>query len=209
MQDVRDVVRIHASRGLLVFAAAAALIGLFTAGCSMPVPVPSENAGVAEGVTVSATVQAVDLEKRLVTLKREDGSTFTVEAGPAVRNLPQLAAGDTVALRYVESVFVALKKPGDPVAPPEVSLEMRRAELGATPGGTVARDISATVKIESVDTAKHIVVFTAPDGALRAITVKRPTFQEYIKGLKPGDQVEITYTEAVAISVEKQPPAKQ
>jgi hypothetical protein len=192
--------------------AIAGLVALVLPGCATsaaPSVPPSDTASVAEGVTAAATVTAINLEKRLVTLRGEEGREFTVLAGPAVQNLPQLAVGDTVTLRYVESVFAALKKPGEPVASPEASLELRRAELGAKPGGVIAQDVSATVKIESVDTAKNIVVFTAPDGALRCIAVKRPTFQEYIKQLKPGDMVEITYTEAVAISVEKTPPANK
>ena len=63
-----------------------------------------------------------------------------------------------------------------------------------------------TVTILSVDTDQNIVVFTPPTGGMRAIDVKKPEFQEYIKSLKPGDKVQITYTEAVAMAVEETPP---
>jgi hypothetical protein len=46
------------------------------------------------------------------------------------------------------------------------------------------------------------VSFTGPQGMLRTITVQNPDAQAFIKKLKKGDEVEITYTEALAISVE-------
>ena len=64
----------------------------------------------AEAVRVSATVQAIDKDKRLVTLKRRDGSTFVVTAGPEVKNFDQIKTGDEVVLRYVEALSLELKK---------------------------------------------------------------------------------------------------
>jgi translation elongation factor P/translation initiation factor 5A len=38
------------------------------------------------------------------------------------------------------------------------------------------------------------------------VKVKRPEIQEKLKTLKPGDEVQITYTEAMAITVERKEP---
>jgi translation elongation factor P/translation initiation factor 5A len=186
--------------------AMAVAVGLL-AGCTTEptreASVSGDSAKVSQVMTAEATVEAVDQQNRLVTLKREDGSKFTFLAGPEVRNLPQIAAGDKVKARYMESLLASLKKPGEAVKPASTATIVSRAEPGAAPGATAGQQITVTVRIESVDTEKNRVAFTLPSGAMRIFTVRQPEMQEYIKGLKPGDQVEITYTEAVAISVEK------
>jgi len=162
-----------------------------------------DSAQVSQETTAEATVLAVDQESRLVTLEREDGSRVTILAGPEVHNLAQIAAGDKVKARYRESLLASLKRPGEAVEPAAATVAVSRAAPGAPPGAAAGQQVTTTVRVESVDTEKNIVVFTPEGGGLRAVTVRRPEFQEYIKSLKPGDQVEITYTEALAISVEK------
>ena len=44
--------------------------------------------------------------------------------------------------------------------------------------------------------------FFGDDGLVRALTVEKPESQAFIARLKPGDRVLVTYTEALAISVE-------
>ena len=184
--------------------AASVLAGMLPAGCSQPSKAATEGVEVSEEITATATVQAVDPQSRLVTLRREDGSTAIVLAGPAVRNFAQIAVGDKVKVRYIESLAAALKKPGEAGAPVSGAVAVGAAELGQKPAGVAGEQVSVTVEIQSVDTEKNIVVFTPPSGGLRAVRVRRPEGREFIKGLKPGDKVEITYTEALAISVEKE-----
>ena len=58
------------------------------------------------------------------------------------------------------------------------------------------------VKITALDPATHTVSFTDPDGLAQTITVQDPEMQDFVETLKVGDDVAITYTEALAISVE-------
>lgn len=62
-----------------------------------------------------------------------------------------------------------------------------------------------TVTIDSVDTSSNTVTFKRSDGMTRTVAVQRPEGQEFIRGLRKGDQVEITYTEAVAMEVRPAP----
>jgi hypothetical protein len=52
-----------------------------------------------------------------------------------------------------------------------------------------------------VDKKQNTVTFTRSDGASRTVAVESPEGREFIKGLKKGDNVEVAYTEAVAIEV--------
>ena len=167
----------------------------FLFGCQSTPPKPAMVEQIQE---VSATVTAVDLPTRLVTLKDPDGKVFTVEAGDEVRNLPQLHVGDRVVVRYYEAIAAELAKPGQL---PSVSAGATRAPLGAKPGAGVAQQITDTVRIDALDQATHTVSFTGSEGHSQTITVRDPKMQDFLKTLKVGDRVAITYIEAVAIGV--------
>ncbi len=97
-------------------------------------------------IETSATVESVDQQTREVLLRAPDGRTLAVMAGPEVRNLPELKAGDTVRVTYYESVAARLDDPraacadrqeayltrldGDPMP-----TDQKNAYLGAITGG--------------------------------------------------------------------------
>jgi len=193
------------------FRAAAAIAALFAAGCAEP-PKETlqeskapEDASIANEVTKTAKVASIDQATRTVGLVDADGRKGSVVCGPEVRNFEQIAVGDTVAVRYHESLAVALVKPG--ATPPDASVALAggRAAKGAQPAAAIGGQITQLVKIDSVDLKRNVVVFTPTVGGVQVATiVKRDEGKAFIAGLKPGDVVEITYTQAVAISVEKQ-----
>jgi hypothetical protein len=80
-----------------------------------------------------------------------------------------------------------------------------QAKLGEKPRAAATTTTNVPVRIQSVDTKTNEVSFYGQDGLVRAITVETPQAKEFIKQLKPGDNVVVSFTEAVAISVE---PAK-
>lgn len=174
--------------------------------CSQPKPATEapDKAKVTETVTATAKVVSVDKASRVVELRNEKGETMRVRCGPEVRNFDQITAGDTVRADYQKALAVALKKPED--ASPDVTLDAAagRAPVGAAPAAGVAAQVTSTVRIESVDQETHIVVFTTPGGSMQAVQVQRPEGLEFMRGLKKGDRVQITYSEAVALRVEKQ-----
>jgi len=147
---------------------------------------------------ISATVTAVDVPGRLVTLKGPEGKLFTVEAGEEVRNLPQVQVGDRVVVSYYEAIAAELAKSGQQAS---ASAEVTRAPLGARPGAGLAQQITDTVRIDALDLPTHTVSFTDSGGHSQTITVRDPKMQNFLKTLKVGDQVAVTYTEAVAIAV--------
>jgi hypothetical protein len=159
----------------------------------------TEPAVVERTSEVTATVAAIDVPGRLVTLRGPEGKLFTVEAGEEVRNLPQVEVGDRVVVRYYEAIAAQVAEPGQETS---ASATAMRTPLGAKPGAGLAQEVTATVKIRALDLAKHTVSFTDPEGLAQTITVQEPQMRDFIKTLKVGDEVAVTYTEALAISVE-------
>jgi hypothetical protein len=149
----------------------------------------------------SATVASIDPGKREIVLEAPDGKRQEFVAGPEVRNFAQVKTGDRVVLSYYEGLAAAIKPAGTQAQAPEERVEHESAPAGAKPGAGAASSRSTTVKIDSVDTSLNSVTFKRSDGITRTVAVHDPKAQEFIRQLKPGDAVEITYTEAVAVKV--------
>jgi prolyl oligopeptidase PreP (S9A serine peptidase family) len=179
---------------------AALVLGSLAAYASAgPDPVKVENKQ-----RLQATVTAIDLEKRLVSLKADNGNETTIEVSPEVTNLPQVKAGDKVVVDYYQGLGAAFKKKGESqtVGKLDRTDAVARAAPGEKPGAAVGTTVTTTVVIDAVDKAKNTVSFTGPKGNKRTVDVKDPSAQKFISQLKKGDEVELTYTEALAVSVQ-------
>jgi hypothetical protein len=179
-----------------------ASLALLAGACTSepPKPVTIENTE-----EVSATVEAIDVNTRMISLQGTDGAKVTVQATPEVRNLAQVKVGDRVVARYYQALAAELRRRGDGTGEteaPVVEAGSARAPNGGRPAGAVGTRSRQTVRITSVDTKNHVVSFYGSDGLARSVPVRTPQGQEFISKLKAGDEVEITYTEAVAVSVE-------
>ena len=184
----------------LIALAAAATLGFSGALFAQPgTGKMVEAGGAAELVTVTATVQAVDQAKRIVTLKGPEGEVFDVKVGSEVRNLPQVKAGDLVVAKYFEAVAIEVKKGGLGIRSAESQTAVSRAEPGQKPAAAVATTTTVVANVLKVDDAKQIVTVEGPSGKSVKVKVKDPAVLQQIK---PGEQVEMTITEALAIAVE-------
>jgi hypothetical protein len=154
-------------------------------------------------MTAQAIVVSVDPAERLITLRREDGSMFAVEAGPAVRNFNQIAAGDVLSVRYQEKIAVSKLPAGTKTGPVEGAFVAGRAKSGEKPAGGVGLAASTRVKIESVDRVNNIVVFSLGSGELRAVRPMRAEGRDFILGLKVADIVQLDYSASLALSIDK------
>ena len=149
---------------------------------------------------MTAVVQALDLENRVVTLKGPKGNIFDVTVGPRARNLDRIAVGDEVVVTYYTSEAYRLLKPGEAPVPTTTTDLLESAARGAKPAGVAGTRTTFTATIEALDQKERTVTFKRPEGKSFTIRVKDP---KNLEGVKAGDEVVITTTEAVAISVEK------
>ena len=157
------------------------------------------KAAAASAVQVSATVEAVDKATRSVTLKLPNGQTRSIVAGEEVRNFDQIKAGDKLTVKYLEALTLELKKDGKAVVGRTESGGVERAAKGEKPGGAAVREVVAVADVVNVDPAKKLVQVKNKEGKIIDLNVKDP---EQLKLIKKGDQVQATYTEAVAITME-------
>jgi len=148
----------------------------------------------------TATVEAIDQKTRMVTLKGPQGNTLTFKAGDQVRNLAQVKVGDLVKFAYYDSVAVRVLKKGEAFPAQSESEAMARAKKGAMPGGVVGNQTSVNATITAIDKKAKTATLKGEDG--NSVTVT-PLFPKNLDKVKVGDRMVLTFTEAVAISVEK------
>lgn len=151
----------------------------------------------AEKVNLTATITAIDAKTRAVTLKGPQGREVTLTAGPEVRNFAQMKVGDKVDVQYVEALSLELKKGGGMAVGKAESAGGLRAKEGAAPGGAIGRQVTVVADVIAVDPATQTVTLKGPQ---RTVDLKVRDPAQFALVAK-GDQVEATYTEAVAIAV--------
>jgi hypothetical protein len=152
---------------------------------------------------ITATVTSIDQSKRLLGLKDASGRLITVEVNPEVRNLSQVKVGDRLVVRYRKAFGAQISK--EEVGAPTVELSSERAAEGEKPAGQLGARITVPVTIDSIDTQSNTVTFHGQDGLTRTITARTPQGQEFIKQLKKGDHVKVSYEEALAVKIEPAP----
>jgi len=151
-----------------------------------------------EATELTAKIEAIDKTARLVTLKDKEGETETIHCGPEVKRFDELKVGDTVTFRYYESIAYAIRKPGQPGGLPAQTDPLVTRGQGPRPGGTIAQQETATVTVKAIDAKVPSVTVLTEDGRTVSLKVED---KKNLKNVKVGDKVEITYTEAVMISV--------
>ncbi|MDQ5942447.1 MAG: hypothetical protein QG572_1262 [Pseudomonadota bacterium] len=167
-------------------------------------PAPRSRKAVAAGAEVIrsvAEVVAVDVATRAVTLKRDDGNTLTVVAGPNVKNFAQVKVGDFVIAEYGRALAISLKK-GPGLRSMTESENGSVAKPGGKPAASGMRRMVIVADIIAIDDKKGFATVKGPKGNVVDVLVKDA---KALAAVKIGDQVEMEYTEAVALSVK---PAK-
>jgi len=181
--------------------AAATAAFVLLAACASKAPEPPAPIERRQMRQVTAKVTEIQAAKRLVSLQRADGEVVTVELGPEVRNFDQIKVGDTVVASYFEALGFSLVDPNTPRTPDQAGVIAGRAAPGQRPEGALGGFIDSTVTIQSVDNDAHTVTFKGEDGLVRTVKVEREDGRAFASRLRPGDRVQISYTEAIAISV--------
>ena len=189
-----------------VFVLAAAVVwmlslatGAFAQATKGAAPAEQPRVVKERAAVMTATVQAIDLNTRIVTLKGPKGEVRDIKVGEEAVNLPQVKVGDLVTVKYYESLAIEVMKPGTVSGAGEKSAIVR-AKPGEMPGGMAARQSTVTATVTAIDKKKGTISLKGPEGKTVVAKAEDP---KNLDKVKVGDELMITYTEALAISVEK------
>jgi Cu/Ag efflux protein CusF len=148
-------------------------------------------------IVVKATIEAIDRDTRMITLKDKEGKTEIVFAGPEVRRFEELKIGDVVTFKTTESVAYRIRKPGEPAPASAKDEPAIVRSAGAKPGATKTEQETKIVMVKGG--RREVATIQTEDGRTMSFKVED---KNILKGLKAGDRVVISYTTATVISVE-------
>ena len=100
-------------------------------------------------VTVTARIEAIDRENRIVRLKRSGADSVDVKAPADMEGFRTLKVGDVVSATYMEALAVRVRKPGDPAPTAEPKTMTQRKE--GTPGSDTRREQTFPVTVTAID----------------------------------------------------------
>jgi hypothetical protein len=161
-------------------------------------PAGKPGAVVAEGVSITATVEAIDYDKRTVDLKGPKGKVVTLKVGPEAKNFNQVKVGDKVRARYYDATAIYVRKPTDPPFAEETKA-VQVAPPGGKPGAVAVNTTEMTARVEDIDYKTRTVTLRGPQQ--KTATVKVDKSVKRLNEVKKGDEIVIRHTEAVAIDV--------
>jgi len=152
-------------------------------------------------VEITAKVTAIDLKTRMITLEGPEGNIITTKVDDDVENLNKVKKGDLVNMQYYESLAWSIIKKDQKVTPiRETTDTVLTAQPGNKPLKLETEKVRLIATIQKINKKKETVTLKGPDGKAVTIKVREPKNLDLVK---KGDQVEITYTNSVAIAVTK------
>jgi len=155
-----------------------------------------------QSMTVTALVEAIDHETRVVTVLKPDGESITFTASDEVRNLAQVNVGDYLVAEYVETVSIEVMANDGMQADAAAVSAMARTEKGDMPGVAAMDAMVVTSTVEEINLETNTFKLKEADGSINEYMARNP---ENLKRAAVGDLVVTTVTASVAIVVEQKP----
>lgn len=156
-------------------------------------------------INVKAKVLAVDQEKRTLTLEGKDGKPETFAVSSKVKRLNEIAPGDFIVVKYEQGVALQFQPEGEKGAEPAGMVQLDKAGAEKAPSAGAHAQVRGTVTVKAVDQKTRTVTLETAKG--EELKVKAdPSIN--LKNVKPGQKYTGTYSESLAVSVEKAKPAE-
>ena len=161
------------------------------AAAQVPVPVPESRP-----VTVTARIEAIDRENRIVRLKRSGADSVDVKVPADMEGFRTLKVGEVVSATYMEAVAVRVRKPGDPDPTAAPTTVTQRKD--GTPGSETRREQTFPVTVTAIDPKVPSITVKGPKGRVETMMVRDPT---QLQSVKVGDTIDVTYYESLLVKV--------
>ena len=154
------------------------------------------------------TVTAINKETREVTLMGPKGDLVTIKASDAVKRFDQISVGDIINFEYWEHIIAEFREPtAEEIAQPYMVVDRGGiTPEGVDPGAVIGQLVKAVVTIEVLNRPNMLATVKGPRGNYLTIEMED---KELIKELHIGQVVILSYSEAIAVSLEKVSAAKK
>jgi hypothetical protein len=153
----------------------------------------------AEVAVITATVDSVDLKKRIVVLKDANGNVIQMNVAKSVNDLDKVKKGDVFAVEHAQAIAIGLTAAGkgDKPGVSGVHSVTVSGKGSAKPFEEVTDTVYATVKISTIDQKTRVVTFTLPSGEKQKVKVDQSVLG--LEKFKAGDDVIVEFVDETAI----------
>ncbi|WP_424813078.1 hypothetical protein [Roseococcus sp. YIM B11640] len=159
-----------------------------------------------ETITLNGVVETVDPTAREVLLRgaggAQSGALVSLIAGQSIRRLGEIRPGDRVTVRYFQALAAQAVTPFSRTSQPFEGVTVDRRETASRPGGEVTRVRRGRITVTAVNPEANSISFVGPNNVPRTVVAGNPEIQAFIRRLRVGDQVDLVYEEALAVSIE-------
>ncbi len=198
------------ARGMLAAALALSLTVFFGGAGKAEVEIAASG-GV---ITAIATVEAIDVTNRLLTVAVPEGNTMVIKLGPDVQNIETIKVKEKVTVTYSQEVATSLQKlAGAPInqdnaisREEEAGMNMNAPTVAeqdwveVNPSGdTDFTTIEITDTVADINYNKRLITFAGTNGKTRTIFVD-PSVPG-LNQIQAGDSVVVLVTRAVAVNI--------
>jgi len=153
-------------------------------------------------VKLTTIVENINLESRRITLRGPEGNSRTIIASEEAKNLDQIDIGDQVNVEYVQHMSIEVfANDGMEPGAGTMSATARNTEDEA-PGAMMMETTVLTATVEEINIEANTFKLKWPDGAIKEYEAQDP---ENLKKAAVGDLVVTTFTEALAMYLNKVP----
>jgi len=151
-------------------------------------------------VKLTATVEAINHTTREVTLRGPEGRTVTIVASEETRNLEQVSVGDILNIEYKQRLSIEVFAAENAEAGTGGLSFVNRSDQGEMPALTAIDATVVTAVVEEINLEANTFKLKGPSGVVKEFEARDP---ENLRKAAVGDIVVITYTEGIALNVEK------
>ena len=161
---------------------------------------------VRDEISLRGTVEAVDHVARTVRIRGDQGNIVTLDVPQSAARFSEVKVGDVVTVAYSDKVSVRLKPAGEPPVDRTID-RLTTAAPDQLPAATRSAQRIQTVTITSWDPATGLLTFTGPTGTTYQRHLVDTAAAAITAGIKVGDRVDVTRTEASSIALQAGTPA--
>jgi len=147
-----------------------------------------------ETQTVSATVEAINVTTRTLTMKGPKGNFMDIVVPETVKRFSEIKVGDTLTARYYENLVIRKKQPGEKDV--DTGAEGVTPGSGAKPAGTAAKQRTITATITALDPKVPSITLSGPNKWTYSARIED---KKVLDQVKVGDKVDLTWTEALLL----------
>lgn len=148
---------------------------------------------------VTGTIEKLNPDKRLMTLKLDDGKKKTLKVDKSVKDLDKFRVGDRVQMSYTEEI-VMMARPSDEGTAQVAKLGAVSIESEGDKPALVKVDTSVIGgKIISIDAKKRRLTFEDPNGKKKTVKLSRRI--KDLDKFKPGDSINMAITDEMIVEV--------